>query len=97
MAGPSNVELLTAEAISYPNALLGHDITAELMEVGHIVDIELRPNEDVVFHEDIYASTAVDLEVVGTSINLAEVLRAENGIRSGPARVEFQICTTDSA
>src|SRR5690242_708016 len=40
--------LLAAPTIPYPDTFFSNSISAELVEIGHIVQIELRPNEDVI-------------------------------------------------
>ena len=66
--------LALTEAVTNPNRALWHCITAELLrEVGHVVQIELRPDKQMLRNKELNTDTRVHLEMVDTSYGLGHV------------------------
>ena len=58
--------LALAESIADGSSDLWHPIAAELVgQVGHIVDVELRLDENIPFYVELHADCPVDLKVIG--------------------------------
>src|SRR5262249_2989818 len=88
---------LLTETEADPDRFFVDQVPAELIQVVHIVRIELRPDEDMLGDVDLHARPADHLEMIRASEELAEALAArERGVGSA-ALVKLDIRASDAA
>jgi hypothetical protein len=76
MLARNRLELPVPEAVAYPHhGGRGHIRPKLIGEIGNVVQVKLRADEDVVRHEELDANAGVDLEVI----------RIPNGLNLGTA------------
>src|ERR1039458_7838930 len=88
--------LPVAEAIANPHHSGHHDVAPKLRQIGNVVDIELRADEDVVGDKDLYARAAMHIKVVGALDKLRRILVAQYGT-GGTGLIELEIRGADAA
>ena len=59
------------EAVPHPNHFLGHQIGSELNEVGDVMDVELRADEEIATDVNLHGHAAVDIQMIGAGGVLA--------------------------
>src|SRR5580765_1659548 len=70
--GPDHACLLAlTEAVTNPNCALRHSTaTGLLRETGHVMQIELRTDEQMLREKELHADTCMNLEMAGISYGL---------------------------